>query len=75
MVTAFVLVMSKTGKEKDVLNNLQRLDEVKEASIVFGDYDILVKVDVADIEMLNDLLVTKIRKIGNIASTTTLISV
>lgn len=75
MVTAFVLVMSKTGKEKEVLKSLQSLDEIREASIVFGDYDIIAKVDVADINDLNNILVTKIRKIPDIAGTTTLIGI
>ncbi len=75
MVTAFVLIMSKTGKEKEVLRDLHNLDEVKEASIVFGDFDIVAKIDVQDMQELNELMVTKIRKMSDVSATTTLIGV
>ncbi len=75
MVVAFILIMSKTGQEKEVLDNIRRLNEVKEASIVFGDYDIIAKVDVSNVENLNNLLLSKIRKIHGVSMTTTLIGI
>ena len=73
MVTAFILATTKTGKEKDVLTDLLRIDEVKEAYNVYGDYDVLIKAETNDIEALNDVLIRKIRNLPNIAATTTMI--
>ena len=73
MVTAFILATTKTGKEKDVLTDLLRIGEVKEAYNVYGDYDVLIKAEAQDLDKLNDVLVRKIRSIPNIAMTTTMI--
>jgi len=73
MVVAFVLIMSKTGHEREVLNELNRLNEVKEASIVFGDYDIIAKLEASDMAKINEVLLNRIRKIPNVSMTTTLI--
>lgn len=73
MVIAFILATTKTGKEKEVLNNLMVNREIKEAYNVYGDYDIFIKAEVADLEMLNEFLVKKIRTAPNIVMTTTMI--
>ncbi len=73
MVTAFILATTKTGKEKDVLTDLLRIGEVKEAYNVYGDYDVLIKTETKDLDTLNDVLVRKIRNLPNIAMTTTMI--
>jgi len=73
MVTAFVLIMTKTGKEKEVISELQRMDGIKEAWAVYGDYDIIAKATVSDLDRLNSLLLQKIRSITNISMTSTLI--
>ena len=73
MVTAFVLIMTKTGKEKEVIAGLQALEGINEAWAVYGDYDIIAKVDVPDLDSLNHLLLQKVRNIQNISMTSTLI--
>ena len=73
MVTAFILATTKTGKEKDVLTDLLRITEVKEAYNVYGDYDVLIKAEARDIDNLNDVLIRKIRSLPNIGMTTTMI--
>ncbi|HIJ99161.1 TPA: Lrp/AsnC ligand binding domain-containing protein [archaeon] len=73
MVTAFILATTKTGKEKDVLTDLLRIEEVREAYNVYGDYDVLIKAETKDIDSLNDVLIRKIRSLPNIAMTTTMI--
>ena len=75
MVTAFVLIMSKTGKEKDVVKELSRLENVKEVSVVYGDYDIVAKVEVPSMENLNSLIISQIRKIPNVSMTSTLVGI
>ena len=73
MVTAFILATTKTGKEKDVLTDLLRITEVKEAYNVYGDYDVFIKAEARDIDNLNDVLIRKIRSLPNIGMTTTMI--
>ena len=73
MVTAYVLIISKSGEEKSVLDNLQQLEQVKEAKIVYGEYDIVAKIEVESVEDLNNFLLEKVRPIKNIEKTSTLI--
>ena len=73
MVTAFVLIMTKTGKEKEVIAELQKITGISEAWAVYGDYDIIAKVTVPDLDGLNALLLQKVRSVDNISMTSTLI--
>jgi anthranilate phosphoribosyltransferase len=65
--------MTKTGKEKEVIAQLQQTEGVNEAWAVYGDYDIIAKASVTDLDSLNNLLLTKIREIASISMTSTLI--
>ncbi len=73
MVTAFILATTKTGKEKEVVERLMKIDEIKEAYNVYGDYDVLIKAETRDLDNLNEFLMKKIREIPEIAMTTTMI--
>lgn len=73
MVTAFILATTKTGKEKSVLDKLSCLKEITEAYTVYGDYDLVIKAEVENLDKLNEFLVSKIRNVSDISMTTTMI--
>ncbi len=73
MVTAFVLATTRTGKERDVLTDLLKIEEITEAHNVYGDFDIFIKTEAKDLDTLNDVLIRKIRAVGSISTTTTMI--
>lgn len=73
VVSAYILIITKSGGEKAVLEALQKQKGIKDARIVYGEYDIVVKVNVNDVGDLNDFLLEKVRPIGNIEKTSTLI--
>lgn len=73
MVTAFILATTKTGKEKDVLDNLLSIPEIREAYNVYGDYDLYIKAETDTLDNLNELLLNRIRGVAGIAMTTTMI--
>ncbi|RLF75802.1 Lrp/AsnC family transcriptional regulator, partial [Thermococci archaeon] len=52
MVTAFILMVTAAGKEREVMEKLLTYPEVKEAYVVYGEYDLIVKVET---ETLKDL--------------------
>jgi|GEM_PF-49714 len=74
MVIAFVLCVTQAGKEKEVLEKLLRLKEVEEAHIVYGEYDVIAKIKLDDLKMLDTFIVDKIRVIEEIQVTSTMIS-
>lgn len=73
MVTAFILATTKTGREKDVLDDILTIPEIREAYNVYGDYDLCIKAEANTLDKLNELLLNKIRNVAGIAMTTTMI--
>ena len=72
MEIAYVLVKSKIGHEIDVMNNILKIDGVKEVMGTYGVYDIFVKVQVPSRSEIEKIIIHKIRKVNNVVSTTTL---
>ncbi|MBC7332778.1 MAG: Lrp/AsnC ligand binding domain-containing protein [Synergistetes bacterium] len=75
MVTAFVLVLATAGKEREILEKLKEIPEVKEAYMVYGEYDLLLKVESETLKDLDDIIMGKIRKLPEVQLTSTLIAV
>ena len=72
-VIGYVLVVTDVGKEHEVAEQLLSIDGVIEAQTVYGEFDILCKVDCKDLKSL-DSAITKVRKISSVIRTMTLIS-
>ena len=72
METAYVLVKSIMAHEMEVMHEILKIDQVKEAKGTFGVYDIFVKIEANSSEEIEDVITKKIRKIQNVVSTTTL---
>ena len=60
------------GHEMDVMNDILKIDGVKEATGTFGQYDIFVKVEASTRQELDKIITKKIRAVPNVLSTTTL---
>lgn len=58
--------------EMDVMNDILKIDGVKEATGTFGQYDIFVKVEASTRQELDKIITKKIRAVPNVLSTTTL---
>jgi len=71
METAYVLVKSQVAHEMDVMGELLKIDNVKEARGTFGVYDIFVKVEAKTSKELEDTITKNIRKVKYVISTTT----
>jgi DNA-binding Lrp family transcriptional regulator len=69
---AYVLVKAKMGHEVDVMNDILKIDGVKEVLGTYGQYDIFVKVQVPTRNEIELIITKKIRKVSNVLSTTTL---
>lgn len=72
MTVAFILINSELGTEDQVIEELKKIDCVKEIQGTFGAYDIIVKAEANQTESLREYITWKIRKIQNIRSTLTL---
>lgn len=72
METAYVLVKSEMAHEMDVMNEILKIDQVKEAKGTFGMYDIFVKIEGNTSREVENVITKQIRKIKHVLSTTTL---
>ncbi len=75
MVTAFVMVVSEPGKEKELAEELRRLPQVKQLWEVYGEYDIVARLGVESLQVLDSFVREKIRRMTSVRLTTTMISV
>ena len=60
------------GHEMDVMNDILKIEGVKEATGTFGQFDIFVKVQAPTRSELDKIITKKIRIVPNVLSTTTL---
>lgn len=71
MITAYTMLKVDTGKEKEVFDFVKGLRGVKEATVIYGDYDILVKFEVESTIILSKYILETLRKHPGVITTTT----
>lgn len=74
MVTAYVLIATSIGEEKVVAEALAKMKEVEFADILYGEWDIIIRVKVESLTELDAFLTQRIRQMKNIKLTSTLIA-
>jgi len=72
-VLAYVLVTLKSGSEKEILKRVSSFEEVMEVSLLYGEYDAIVKVRFEELSQLDKFLTDKLRVLPDIFLTTTMI--
>ena len=73
MPMAFVLINTEIGSESEVLEELKKIDAVKESYMVYGVYDVVTKVEAETMGNLKEIITHKVRKQEGVHSTLTLI--
>jgi DNA-binding Lrp family transcriptional regulator len=73
LATAFLLLNIETGLEAEVMKSLKDLDEVKEAHMLDGTYDVIARMETDTMQELKDAVNWKIRRLESIHSTLTMI--
>ncbi len=72
MEKAYVLIGCELGSENDIVSKLSKMDKVKDARVVYGDYDIVVEVETETEAQMDSIITKKIRKLDKVRSTMTL---
>jgi DNA-binding Lrp family transcriptional regulator len=65
------MINTELGFEKEVLDEIRKMDEVKESCIVYGIHDIAAKIGADTMDKLDEI-VTRIRNLKKIEATVTL---
>lgn len=71
LTIAFVAIKTEPGKEHSVYLALQRVAEVAELHPLFGEYDLIAKIEASDLETLGQIIVSKVRALPGVLSTKT----
>lgn len=72
MEKAYVLIGCELGAENEIVAKLLEMDKVKDARVVYGDYDIVVEAETETEAQMDNLITKKIRKLDRVRSTMTL---
>ncbi|MGA1793166.1 MAG: Lrp/AsnC ligand binding domain-containing protein [Thermoplasmatota archaeon] len=75
MVIGYVLVSTRTGVERTVFEKLQKLSEIIEMYPLFGEYDIIAKVEAKNYNEIGRIVIHRIRSIDGVLDTKTLTAV
>jgi DNA-binding Lrp family transcriptional regulator len=73
MPKAFVLMNAELGSEDSIVNELKKIEGVKEVYQVYGVYDIVAQVEADIMEKVKETITWKLRKLNGVKSTLTMI--
>ncbi len=72
MDKAYMLISCEIGEEQSLYSELKKIPEVKDCMITFGSYDVVAEFVTDTPEQMNEIIISKIRKLQKIRSTITL---
>lgn len=75
MAVGFVLISSEPKMERQVYETLLQIQEIVELYPLFGEYDLIAKVESPDYNAIGEVVVAKIRTIDGVRATKTLTKV
>lgn len=73
MAMTFVLINVETGTEKDVIEDLKKFPEVKEAYSVYGVYDVIARLEADTMDEIKNAISWGIRRLDKVRATITMI--
>lgn len=75
MIEVYVLLRVKPGQDRSVFRKVKKLKRVTEMDTVYGEYDLLIKVQVETMEDLDSFIFDTVRAIKGVERSTTLITI
>jgi len=74
MVKADVLMVVRPGTETKVADRLNKMKEVKDVAVVYGEYDLVCKLMIASMDDLQNFIAKNIRGIKDVERTSTMVA-
>ena len=72
MPVVYILINAELGMEEDLLQELRKIGDIKEAYVTYGVYDVIVKAEAENMENLKELVAFKIRRMKEVKNTLTM---
>ncbi|NHI82962.1 MAG: Lrp/AsnC family transcriptional regulator [Candidatus Thorarchaeota archaeon] len=71
MIVAYIMAKIESAKAREILDKVRALDEVEEAHLIYGAYDLLIKCNFKTPEALSAFVVDTLRKVDGVKDTVT----
>ena len=75
MALAWILISCSPGRERDVYLQLLGMDAVSEVSVVYGELDLVARIDFDSEKEMSRTLIEEMRHVEGVRKTETLIAV
>ncbi len=75
MALAWILISCEPGRERDVYRHLLSMSAVSEVSVVYGELDLVARIDFENEIEMSKTLIGEMRHVEGIRKTETLIAV
>tara|TARA_Y100001980_G_C14255276_1_gene98793 strand:+ start:337 stop:570 length:234 start_codon:yes stop_codon:yes gene_type:complete len=72
MTVGYVLISVSPGEENNAFQAIKEIENVVDATMLFGDYDIIVKLKAEDLGLIAKIVVNIIRQVPGVTGTKTL---
>lgn len=72
MPVVYILINAELGMEEDLIRELRKMENIKEAYVTYGVYDVIVKAEAENMENLKELVAFKIRRMKEVKNTLTM---
>ncbi len=72
---AYVLIKVRAGEVKDVIDQLRRIKNIKEANMTFGPYDVVAVAETEDVASMGRITALEIQPIPGVEQTLTCLAV
>ena len=72
MPIGYVLISAETSHTESVLAELEKMDALEEAYMVYGTFDIVAKIKTDTMDKIKDTII-KVRLLGKVRSTQTMV--
>ena len=69
MEKAYMLISCEIGEEQSLYSQLKEIPEIKSCLITYGSYDVVAEFVTDSVSQINEIIISKIRKLPNIRST------
>lgn len=72
---AFVLINTELGSEVDAVHAIKEIPGVTEAYLVYGTYDVIVKIEGESLDKVKQTITQRLRTMPNVRSTLSMVVV
>jgi DNA-binding Lrp family transcriptional regulator len=71
---AFVLLNTELGKESEIEETLNGVQEITKIRSLYGIYDLIIEMEAESMDKIKEVVYNKVRRLDNVKSTITLLT-